>query len=55
MPPLNISRTFKFTPSLALEALQSQKFDDIDHYQIRLDLFNLSIMADYDQLVCLPT
>ena len=55
MPPLNISHTFKFTPSLALEALQSQKFDDLDHYQVRLDLFNLSIMADYDQLLCLPT
>ena len=55
MPSLNISHTFKFTPSLALEALQSQKFDDLDHYQVRLDLFNLSIMADYDQLLCLPT
>jgi len=55
MPPLNISHTFKFTPSLALEALQSQRFDDLDHYQVRLDLFNLSIMADYDQLLCLPT
>ena len=47
--------TFKFNSSTALEALQAGKYDHIDFYQARLDLFNLSIMADYDQLICLPT
>ena len=47
--------TFKFNSSTALEALQAGKYDPIDFYQARLDLFNLSIMADYDQLICLPT
>lgn len=46
--------TFKFNSSTALEALQAGKYDPIDFYQARLDLFNLSIMADYDQLICLP-
>ena len=55
MSSLNISHTFKFSPSLTLEALESQQFNDLGYYQVRLDLFNLSIMADYDQLVCLPT
>ncbi len=47
--------TFKFNSSTALSALQAGKYDPIDFYQARLDLFNLSIMADYDQLICLPT
>ncbi len=36
-------------------ALKEGRIDSIDYYQARLDLFNLSVMADYDQLVCLPT
>ncbi|MEB3309922.1 MAG: hypothetical protein VKJ02_06780, partial [Snowella sp.] len=51
----NIAHTFKFASSPALETLKAQQFDDLDHFQVRLDLFNLSLMADYDQLVCLPT
>ena len=47
--------TFKFNSSTALEALKAGAIDPINFYQARLDLFNLSIMADYDQLVCLPT
>ena len=47
--------TFKFNSSTALSALQAGEYDPIDFYQARLDLFNLSIMADYDQLICLPT
>ena len=53
--PSDIPYTFKFNSSLALEALQEQLYDDVEHFQARLDLFNLSVMADYDQLVCLPT
>jgi SNF2 family DNA or RNA helicase len=47
--------TFKFNSSIALEALKAGDYDPINFYEARLDLFNLSIMADYDQLVCLPT
>jgi SNF2 family DNA or RNA helicase len=47
--------TFKFNHSPALEALKTGKSDPINFYEARLDLFNLSVMADYDQLVCLPT
>lgn len=46
--------TFKFNHSPALAALKSGQEDFLEYYQARLDLFNLSLMADYDQLVCLP-
>ncbi|MCU0568347.1 MAG: SNF2-related protein [Oculatellaceae cyanobacterium Prado106] len=49
------SYSFQFNASSALEALQTGAFDPIAFYQARLALFNLSVMADYDQLVCLPT
>lgn len=47
--------TFKFNHSSALKALEVGQTDDIDYYEARRKLFNLSIMADYDQLLCLPT
>jgi len=47
--------TFKFNHSSALQALEVGQTDEIDYYEARRKLFNLSIMADYDQLVCLPT
>ncbi|MEA5507849.1 SNF2-related protein [Halotia wernerae UHCC 0503] len=47
--------TFKFNSSTALSALQAGKYDPINFYEARLDLFSLSVMADYDQLICLPT
>ncbi len=47
--------TFKFNPSTASEALKVAKYDPLNFYEARLDLFNLSVMADYDQLICLPT
>jgi SNF2 family DNA or RNA helicase len=47
--------TFKFNSSSALEALKAGNYDPINFYEARLDLFNLSVMADYDQLICLPT
>ena len=47
--------TFKFNSSNALEALKAGKYDPVDFYEARLSLFNLSVMADYDQLICLPT
>jgi SNF2 family DNA or RNA helicase len=47
--------TFKFNSDTAKSALKAAKYDPINFYQARLDLFNLSVMADYDQLICLPT
>ncbi|MBD2532573.1 DEAD/DEAH box helicase family protein [Nostoc flagelliforme FACHB-838] len=47
--------TFKFNSDTALSALKAGKYDPINFYQARLDLFSLSVMADYDQLICLPT
>lgn len=47
--------TFKFNHSGAMTALKDGQVDSIDYYEARTELFNLSLMADYDQLVCLPT
>lgn len=47
--------TFKFNSDTALSALKVGKYDPLNFYEARLDLFNLSVMADYDQLICLPT
>ncbi len=47
--------TFKFNHSKAMTALKVGQTDSIDYYEARTELFNLSLMADYDQLVCLPT
>ncbi|MEH1852987.1 MAG: SNF2-related protein [Nostoc sp.] len=47
--------TFKFNSDTALSALKAGLYDPLNFYQARLDLFNLSVMADYDQLICLPT
>lgn len=47
--------TFKFNSDTALSALKAGLYDPINFYKARLDLFNLSVMADYDQLICLPT
>lgn len=38
-----------------MSALKEGQINSIDYYFARLDLFNLSVMADYDQLVSLPT
>ena len=47
--------TFKFNHSSALQALAEGQTDEINYYEARKKLFSLSVMADYDQLVCLPT
>ncbi len=47
--------TFKFNHSKAMTALKVGQTDEIDYYYARTELFNLSLMADYDSLVCLPT
>ncbi len=38
-----------------MSALTLRQHDDIKYYNARNELFKLSLMADYDQLVCLPS
>lgn len=38
-----------------MTALKVGANDSINYYEARTDLFKLSLMADYDSLVCLPT
>jgi SNF2 family DNA or RNA helicase len=47
--------TFTFKPSPALQSLKTNNEGAISFYEARLALFNLSVLADYDQLVCLPS
>jgi len=47
--------SFSFKQTSALVALKNHQYDDLDYYKARNQLFNLSVMADYDQLVCLPS
>jgi SNF2 family DNA or RNA helicase len=51
---MNNLYTFRFNDSKALHALKTGRCDSLEYYEVRLDLFKLSTMADYDQLVCLP-
>ena len=48
------SYSIKFEDSPAAYALKNRQFSALESYEARLSLFNLSILADYDQLVCLP-
>ncbi|MCJ8281157.1 MAG: DEAD/DEAH box helicase [Rivularia sp. ALOHA_DT_140] len=48
------SYSIKFEDSQAVQALKNRQFSSLESYEARLSLFNLSILADYDQLVCLP-
>lgn len=52
---MNDTYNFNFNPSRAMTALKQRQHDDIKYYNARNELFKLSLMADYDQLVCLPT
>jgi len=38
-----------------MTALKQRQHDDIKYYNARNELFKLSLMADYDQLICLPS
>ncbi|MFB2920241.1 MULTISPECIES: DEAD/DEAH box helicase [Aerosakkonema] len=46
--------TFKFNRTSTLTSLCEGLIDPIEYYEARKELFSLSLMADYDQLVCLP-
>ena len=46
--------SFRFVESAACRAFKNQQQDELDCYEARLNLFQLQVLADYDQLVCLP-
>ncbi len=46
--------SFHFAPSPAMDALRSGRVDDMAFYEARLALYRLNMLADYDQLLCLP-
>ncbi|NJR17984.1 MAG: DEAD/DEAH box helicase family protein [Calothrix sp. CSU_2_0] len=52
---MNNTYNFTFENSPAMTALKQRQHDDIKYYNARNELFKLSLMADYDQLVCLPS
>ncbi|MDJ0717511.1 MAG: SNF2-related protein [Prochloraceae cyanobacterium] len=47
--------SFKFKESLAGEALKKGLVSPLKVYQTRLELLKLKVLADYDELVCLPS
>ncbi len=46
--------SFRFSESAAGRALKNQQWSELNSYEARLSLFQLKVLADYDQLVCLP-
>jgi SNF2 family DNA or RNA helicase len=46
--------SFRFVESAAESALKNQQVSSLTNYEARLSLFQLKVLADYDQLVCLP-
>jgi SNF2 family DNA or RNA helicase len=52
---MNNTYNFTFQNSPAMTALKQRQHGDIKYYNARNELFKLSLMADYDQLVCLPS
>ncbi|MDJ0567752.1 MAG: SNF2-related protein [Pleurocapsa sp. MO_192.B19] len=46
--------SFRFAESAAANAFKNQQKGELDNYEARCSLFQLKVLADYDQLVCLP-
>lgn len=46
--------SFRFVESPAATALNNEQISNVANYEARLSLFQLKVLADYDQLVCLP-
>ncbi|PSB06146.1 helicase SNF2 [Pleurocapsa sp. CCALA 161] len=46
--------SFRFVESAAANAFKNQQQGELSHYEARKSLFLLKVLADYDQLVCLP-
>ena len=44
----------RFAESTAANAFKNQQISELDNYEARCSLFQLKVLADYDQLVCLP-
>ena len=51
---LKIEKKFQFQPSPVQKALANWQLSSIQAYEARLALLKVSILADYDELVCLP-
>ena len=51
---LKIDQQFQFQPSAAQTALANWQLSSEEAYQARLALLKVSILADYDELLCLP-
>lgn len=52
--PLKISQSFQFEDSAAQKALTNWQLSPLETYEARLTLLKVAILADYDELVCLP-
>ncbi len=52
--PLKISQSFQFEASAAQKALTNWQLSPLETYEARLTLLKVAILADYDELVCLP-
>ena len=50
---LKISQSFQFEASAAVHALQRWQLSPLEAYEARLALLKVSILADYDELLCL--
>lgn len=52
--PLKISGSFQFEASAVQNALTKWQLSPLEAYEARLALLKVAILADYDELVCLP-
>ena len=46
--------SFRFVESAAADAFKNRQKSNLENFEARQSLFQLKILADYDQLVCLP-
>lgn len=51
---MELPQNFSFTQSPCQEAWQNWHFSNIKAYEARLSLLEVAILADYDELLCLP-
>ncbi|MDJ0594299.1 MAG: SNF2-related protein [Pleurocapsa sp. MO_226.B13] len=54
LPRMSDLYSFRFIESAAANAFKNQQKSELSCYEARRSLFQLKILADYDQLVCLP-
>ena len=46
--------SFQFIENAASIAFKNQQQGELENYEARQSLFQLKVLADYDQLICLP-